>query len=97
MASIKFKGMKRLARMSKEKREEQVRGLARKVYKAAGMAAQLVILDKAEIVEMVRENFDGGGLLWALADAAEDAKALLDIIHSAECRLACCLAVLEEG
>jgi hypothetical protein len=95
IAAMEFEGVKPLS-LSKEKRLAQIRDLVQKVYWVTEIAGEICRLDKAELIEIVRENYDiHGPKLMMLAQAADAAKDIREVIQSAECRLAVALAVIE--
>jgi hypothetical protein len=96
IAAMEFKGASRLARMSRAERVENLHAMSSRVYQAATIACELYTRDKEDVIKLVAESFDKfGPALMELADAANDARALLDVISSGEARLAVALAVVE--
>ena len=57
-----FKGVERLARMSREDREQKIRDLANSVYQAALIAMHVVTEDKDDLVSVVGDFETGGGV-----------------------------------
>jgi hypothetical protein len=62
----------------------------------AVVAAEIISLNKDELIARVAEQYDvlGPCLMW-LAHAGDDARVVLDIIRAAEARLAVALANVE--
>ena len=61
-------------------------------------AAEIVAMEKTELIARVDEHYDVfGPLLMQLAEATNDPKLLVDVIQAAECRLAVALANVEGG
>jgi hypothetical protein len=96
IAALEFPAIKQFRAMSKAKRAERALELTNEVYKAVQIALETMSRDKAEIVAMVRSNHDlWGGALLEFAESGRAAAALLEIIQSAEARLAVAVAVVE--
>jgi hypothetical protein len=96
IAAFEFKAVTKIAKMSKQKRIENLRALADSVYKMSVIAAGLVTHDKDALVKLVAEKHDiFGPWLMEMNKAADQAQALVDIIKSGEIRLAVALAIVE--
>jgi hypothetical protein len=96
MAALEFVAVKRLACMSKEQRTQKISNMATYAYQMVTIAMEFCIRDKADLVQLLREEYDTfGPALMSLAEAREDARALLDVISMGEARLAVALAVVE--
>jgi hypothetical protein len=96
IAAIEFMAIPELARMSKAQRKDNAKAMASRVWNAAAVAAEFVSLDKVELVKRVAEKPDYyGPMLMEFAYAADDARALLEVIQACETRLAVALAVVE--
>jgi hypothetical protein len=94
--AIEFADVKRLKCMSKEERIASLHAMATRVYKTAAVASEVYMRDKAETVELVRDNYDTiGPFFLELDDIEADARALLDIIRTSKARLTIALAVVE--
>jgi hypothetical protein len=79
------------------KRTEKIYGIISFLSPMAVAAAEIVALEKTELIARVREHAVFGPLLKQLAYATSDARLLVDIIHAAECRLAAAPASLDSG
>jgi hypothetical protein len=97
LAAIKFKGAKSLLKQTtKEQRTDYLHSLALAVYQSAAIAGEQCIRDKAEVVQMARDNIDlFGPALMELKKASECAAQLLEIVRAGEIRLAVALAILK--
>jgi hypothetical protein len=59
----------------------------------AGVAAEIVTMEKADLVELADNEYDElAPMLMELTSAKNDAKVLANVIHAAERRLAIALA-----
>jgi hypothetical protein len=96
IAAIEFKPVKEFARLSEAKRDERLREMSTTVYQLAGFAMEIHTKRKDELVKVVREQYaDLGSWLMTFHNAANDAKALAELIEGAEVRLLWALAVVE--
>jgi hypothetical protein len=97
-AAIEFRAVKGIAALSEAKRKQHFRALARQVCEMAWICGEMIALDKEKAVEIVRKDYElFSETLLALGDARGRAEELLQILRSAEARLAVCLAVAENG
>jgi hypothetical protein len=98
LAAMEFGAIGRIARMPKAKRLKNLDDIAMNVREFSLVASEIIIHDKAKLVELVDQNYDRfGPWLMELANAAADAQVLLNVLQSAEARLAIALAVVEGG
>jgi hypothetical protein len=96
IAVMEFGPIARIARLPKAKRQKNTDNLVASVRGFSLLAVELVAYDKARLVERVAKDYDTfGPLLMGLAHAADDAKALLQLLQAAEVRLAVAIAVVE--
>jgi hypothetical protein len=98
IAAMQFGTVARIASMPKAKRRKNLDDIAMNVRAFSLVAVEILVHDKAKLVELVDQNYDRfGPWLMELAHAAEDAQVLLNVLQSAEARLAVALAVVEGG
>jgi hypothetical protein len=98
IAAMQFGTVARIARMPKAKRRKNLDDIAMNVRAFSLVAVEILVHDKAKLVELVAKDYDRfGPWLMELAHAAEDAEVLLNVLQSAEARLAVALAVVEGG
>jgi hypothetical protein len=98
LAAMQFGAIGRIARMPKAKRLKNLDDIAMNVRAFSLVAVEILVHDKAKLVELVAKDYDRfGPWLMELAHAAEDAEVLLNVLQSAEARLAVALAVVEGG
>ena len=98
LAAMEFGAVGKIARMPKAKRLKNLDDIAMNVREFSLVASEIIVHDKAKLVELVDQNYDRfGPWLMELAHAAEDAQVLLKVLQSAEARLAIALAVVEGG
>jgi hypothetical protein len=96
IAAFEFGAIKEFRGLTKAERLRKTHSIADGVRAMAVLAAEIVAMDKPKLIAKVSEKYDVlGALLMEFAEAADDAKALLEIIQSAEARLAVALAVVE--
>ena len=96
LAALEFGRVSDIASVTQEQRVEFLRAGATRVYQMAVLAAGFLAMDKAEAVKKVADQYDiFGPALMNFACAGNDARILLDLIKSAEVRLAVALAVVE--
>jgi hypothetical protein len=77
-------------------RVERVRKIFAGIYPLAVLALEIVAHDKDELIERTRKHYETfGPSLMMFTEARGDAKAVMDMIRSAELRLAAALAVIE--
>jgi cell division protein FtsX len=98
MGAIVFKGVERLARMSREDREQKIRDLANSVYQAALIAMHVVTEDKDDLVAQVAANYETiEPMLETVFSGSEDAKTLFELVSCAEARWHVVLAAVHSG
>lgn len=69
--------------------EKVVRNIVKTVYQAAQIALEIVTKDRGDLVSVVVENYSTlRPLLMDFARAGDDAQVLLELIRSAESRMA---------
>ena len=89
MAAVEFKSVTRLLGMPQVEREKVVRNIVKTVYQAARIALEIVTKDRGDLVSVVVENYSTlRPLLLDFARAGDDAQVLLELIRSAESRMA---------
>jgi hypothetical protein len=89
MAAVEFKSVTRLVGMPQVEREKAVRNIVKTVYQAAQIALEIVTKDRGDLVSVVVENYSTlRPLLMDFARAGDDAQVLLELIRSAESRMA---------
>ena len=98
IAAMQFTALKDFRQQSKKKRVELTSGLVDKVKIPAVVAVEIIAMTKKELVDHVAGDLEKWGpSLMALAEAHDDAKALCDLIGTAEARLAVAVATVEGG
>lgn len=96
MSTVQFTAQRDMRRHSKKERVKLTAGLADKVKLPAVVAVEIIAMTKKELVARVAGDYEKwGGSLLEFATAHDDAKALCEIIGSAEARLAVALATVE--
>jgi hypothetical protein len=89
MAAVEFKSVTRLVGMPQVEREKAVRNIVKTVYQAAQIALEIVTKDRGDLISVVVENYSTlRPLLMDFARAGDDAQVLLELIRSAESRMA---------
>ena len=93
---MQFAAVKEFQGLSKEERIGLAHDKIELMRPYAVIAGEILAQDKDNLIATVRANHDlWGPFLMGLAEASETAQALLEILHSAECRLAVALAFVE--
>jgi hypothetical protein len=96
IAALQFAAVKQFRGSTQEERIRKAHALADRIRPTLVIACELVGLERAELIDRVEKNYEVlGPALMALAHAREDAKAILEILASAEVRLATALANVE--
>src|SRR6266508_1132774 len=96
IAALQFSDVKLFRNMTQAQRLKKSHDIADAVRPVAVLAAELLAIDKAELVAKVKTEYEvlGPMLMW-LAHGAENARCMMNIIKSAEARLAIALANVE--
>jgi hypothetical protein len=98
IAALEFAAIVEIAKLPKEKRIKNIHGLCDRVREVSVIAGEIVSQGKPELIQTVSARLDiFGPSLMELAEAGDAAMALVEIIRSAETRLAVVLAVVEGG
>ena len=98
IAAMQFTAQRTLRRHSKKERVDLTVGLAEKVKLPAVIAVEIIAMSKKELVEHVAGDLEKWGpSLMDFAKAHDGAKALCELIGSAEARLAVAIAAVEGG
>jgi predicted ATPase with chaperone activity len=98
IAAMQFTAQRAFRRHSKKERVELTAGLAEKVKLPAVVAVEIIAMTKKELVDHVAGDLEKwGSSLMEFAKAHDDAKALCEIIGTAEARLAVAVATVEGG
>lgn len=98
MAQVEFRALKALRGLSHQDIAEKFGNVIEFLGPMTVAAAEVVALEKPELIAKVGDHYDVfGPLLMQLAEATKDAKLLVDVIQAAECRLAVALANVEGG
>jgi hypothetical protein len=88
VVAIEFDGIKEVREISNEQRTARVSAIVKRVYRAAAVAAEIIALDRTDLVQIVREKYEMfGPSLMEFLDASRDVEMLRDFIKSAEARL----------
>jgi hypothetical protein len=96
IAALEFGLARPFRKMSQKQRIRKAHDLVNRLRPWAVIALETVAFDKQELIDRVAEGYDDlGPMLMHLARAGEDARALLDLIRSAEVKLAVALANVE--
>ena len=96
IAAMQFTAQRAMRAHSKQERVELTAGLVEKVKLPAVVAVEIIAMTKKELVDHVAGDLEKWGpSLMALAEAHDDAKALCEIIGTAEARLAVAVATVE--
>ncbi len=89
IAAIEFKSVTLLADMPQVEREKVVRSIVKTVCLAAQIALEIVTKDRDDLLSVVLENYGKlRPLLIDFACAGDEAQVLLELIRSAESRMA---------
>jgi hypothetical protein len=89
IAAIEFKSVTLLADMPQVEREKVVRSIVKTVCLAAQIALEIVTKDRDDLLSVVFENYGKlRPLLIDFARAGDEAQVLLELIRSAESRMA---------
>jgi hypothetical protein len=85
--------------MPKAKRQKNLSNLAKNVHACSLVAGEMLVYDKAALVEMVDKERDvfRPAALMELEDAIGHAETLLEVLKAGRARLAVALAVVEGG
>jgi hypothetical protein len=98
IVALEFAAVKEFRGCDKAKRLTKSHNMIERLRPMLVLAVELMALTKPELVEKL-ESEEGhavfGPFLMQLADAADTAKAVHELLHSAELRLASALAVVE--
>lgn len=98
IAQVEFRALKALRGLSRQDINAKFRDLIGFLGPMTIAAAEIVAMEKPELIARVDEHYDVfGPLLMQLAEATNAAKLVVDIVHAAECRLAVALANVEGG
>jgi hypothetical protein len=93
---MQFAAVKEFKGLSQEERIEHAHCKIDALRPIAVIAGEILANDKDELIEKVEANYDlWGPFLMSLHEASEDARALMQILSSAECRLAVAIAFVE--
>lgn len=96
IAAVKFAAIKEFRGRTKMERLKRVHGIVDDVRALATVAAEIVAMNKEELIAKTSERYDQlGPLLMQLAHGRDDACLLMELIGSAETRLAVALANVE--
>lgn len=96
IAAMQFTAQRAFRQKSKKERVELTAGLAEKVKLPAVVAVEIIAMTKRELVNHVAGDLEKWGpSLIEFAKAHDDAKALCEIIGTAEARLAVAVATVE--
>ncbi len=89
MTAVEFKSVTRLVGMPQVDREKVVRSIIETVCQAAQIALEIVTKDGDDLLSVVVENYSKlRPLLIDFARAGDEAQVLLELIRSAESRMA---------
>jgi hypothetical protein len=96
IAAFEFAAVKEFRNLSKVERLRNAHGLVDRVRPMAVIAGEILAVPKEELIAKVADGYEIlGPCLMQLADAKDDARALMELIGSAEVRLAVALANVE--
>jgi hypothetical protein len=98
IAQLEFRASKFFRGLSQRERIKKTHDIIDRMRPMAVLGAEIAAMSKPELIAKVDEEYETfGPFLMQLAHTTADAKALLDVLSSAECRLAVALANVESG
>jgi hypothetical protein len=96
IAALEFAAVKEFRGLTKVERLKKVHGFADNVRALAVLSVEIVAKDKTELIAVVTAKYEEfGPFLMQLANARDNASLLMDLIASAETRMAVALANIE--
>lgn len=96
IASMEFKAVKQFRGLTHDERVRKAHAAIDRIRPIHVLAVEALAKSKPELVAMVRNDFDTmAPLLMAFAEAKDTARAVMEILGSAEVRLATALANVE--
>jgi hypothetical protein len=97
VAGIEFDAMPEVAHHTKAERIERARNLIRSAGPTLVAAIELLAMDQAQMLKLVRNADDIPSWLPIFGRAAEDALAICEMIYTAQTRLAIAIAAAGDG
>ncbi len=96
IAAMEFAAMKEYRGLTKVERLKKIHGVTDDVRALAVLSCDILAMDKSELIKKVSDKYEQfGPFLMQLAYAKDNARALLELIGTAEVRLAVALANVE--
>lgn len=96
LAALEFAAVREFRKYSRNDRLRKAHGIVDSLRPITVIALEIIAMDKGELIRRVRKQYDTfGPFLAELSQATDAASSLLDIVKSAECRLAVALANVE--